>query len=519
MPFTVKRIVQRRKFLKMSLGAAAMALHSPVQKALLASSQQAHSWKQQFDAAMQEKPWLMAFKGTQQTQFSSTNPVVTGKIPSELHGTLFRNGPARLEVNDYRYQHWFDGDGMIQAFQINDKGVSHKARIIQTSKYQEEVKAGRALYSGFASTPPNPKGATSPDSVNVANISVLPHHNKLFALWEAGSAYEIDPLTLETRGIHNWSEDSAALPFSAHPRVEPDGTIWNFGYAPDQDALLIWHIDKHGKLQNIKLLRVKNMSIPHDFLVTAKHIIVMLPPFYYENTDANTFVDAFNWHGKDVTRVLVIDKNTLSLQHTYELPAQWVFHFGNAWEDASGTIRFDAARTKNVDVMIKEFRNIMRGHPSSDITMAQHYQYTIDVKHKRITETPLMAANRASEFPSIDPRVSTQKYTKVFVLSADKSEHTEHGQLNAVSMLNVDSGQEDRYVYEKSQLPEEHLFVAKPGSKVESEGWVLGTFLDYATKNTGLNIFDANNLAAGPRASIILPYALPMGLHGKFLHS
>jgi carotenoid cleavage dioxygenase-like enzyme len=33
----------------------------------------------------------------------------------------------------------------------------------------------------------------------------LPLNKRLFALWEGGSAYEIDPETLKTIGIQSWS--------------------------------------------------------------------------------------------------------------------------------------------------------------------------------------------------------------------------------------------------------------------------------------------------------------------------
>jgi hypothetical protein len=37
---------------------------------------------------------------------------VKGKIPQDLNGYFYRNGPAQNEVYGKRYHHWFDGDGM-----------------------------------------------------------------------------------------------------------------------------------------------------------------------------------------------------------------------------------------------------------------------------------------------------------------------------------------------------------------------------------------------------------------------
>ena len=61
--------------------------------------------------------------------------------------------------------------------------------MIATHKYIRETAAGRALYPTFGAEPPNPAAVTSADAINPGNISVLPHHGKLLALWEAGSAW------------------------------------------------------------------------------------------------------------------------------------------------------------------------------------------------------------------------------------------------------------------------------------------------------------------------------------------
>ena len=71
--------------------------------------------------------------------------------------------------------------------------------------------------------------------------------------------------------------------------------------------------------------------------------------------------------------------------------------------------------------------------------------------------------------------------------------------------------------YKPPIIPEEHLFVPRPGSAPESDGWIVGTAIDYAAEQSLLNVFDAANVADGPLVTARLPYALPIGLHGKFV--
>jgi carotenoid cleavage dioxygenase len=437
-----------------------------------------------------------------------------GQVPEGFTGTLYRNGPARHEIGDFRYHHWFDGDGMIQAWRIRPDGVSHSARMIATRKYLAETDAGRALYPGFATIPPDPRPVTSADTINVANISVLPHNGKLYALWEAGSPWRIDPDDLSTEGLHSFSDETEGLPFSAHPRVEPDGTLWNFGYVSTAGKLVLWHIAPTGSLVKVGLVDCDPIAPVHDFVVTEKHLVMLIPPFNFEPTGEGAFLDQHQWHPEQPTRVLVVDKNDFSNHRFFELPAQWVFHYGNAWEDEAGIIRFDAARAPDPLAMIDSFRLIMRGEVRPD-NGAFHHQYRIDLSRGTITESPLLDAGTSSEFPTIDPRVSGRRYSRIVMLT--RSGAAEHEMLNEVSSFNLDTGRLDSFPYPDGVIPEEHLYVPRNDRAPETGGWVVGSSLNYRAERTELRIFDADRLSEGPLVTASLPYALPMGLHGKFV--
>ncbi len=509
--------LNRRRFIAASAASAAMSVLPLSALGNVLSEDNNLSWLKRFHDAKTKKPWLSAYQSVSSDSFSS-QAQIEGKWPQDLTGTLYRNGPARHEIGDFRYQHWFDGDGMLQAFRMTSKGVFHQGKMIQTQKYLAENAAGRALYPGFGTVPPNPAPVTSADLVNVGNISVLPHNGKLLALWEAGSPWDMDPETLETKGLHSFSAETKGVPFSAHPRVENDGTLWNFGYASSANLIVLWHIDKNGKPVKVGTIPCDPMSMPHDFIVTSKHIVLMMPPLNYKREHASSFLDAHHWQENQATRVLVVDKNDFSQYKWLELPSQWVFHFGNGWEDASGVIRFDGARSEDPMIMISSFRDIMKGEVSES-SHSRHHQYRIDTKSWTISEEPLFAAHIQTEFPAIDPRVSCVRNRRLVMMSNNDKTPAVHPNLNEVCSFDLESGLRDAYRYPDSQMPEEHLFVAKPGSALESQGWVVGTAHDWQKQTTLLNVFDVEAVSAGPIATATLPYALPLGLHGKFVAS
>ncbi|WP_310488603.1 carotenoid oxygenase family protein, partial [Chamaesiphon sp. VAR_69_metabat_338] len=80
-----------------------------------------------------------------QTQLS----ILAGAIPAGLRGTLYRNGPGRLERGGKRVGHWFDGDGAILAVKFADGAASGVYRYVQTKKYQEESQVERWLYGNY----------------------------------------------------------------------------------------------------------------------------------------------------------------------------------------------------------------------------------------------------------------------------------------------------------------------------------------------------------------------------------
>ena len=107
--------------------------------------------------------------------------------------------------------------------------------------------------------------------------------------------------------------------------------MWNFGYLSSANMLVLWHIDAKGKIVKMGKVSSDPMSMPHDFVVTDKHIVIMMPPFDYSHQERPTaFLNSHEWHSDQASRVLVVDKSDFSNFRWLELPSQWVFHYGNA---------------------------------------------------------------------------------------------------------------------------------------------------------------------------------------------
>ena len=148
--------------------------------------------------------WASAFRNVEQELSAVPVKPSRGTVPAELLGTLYRNGPGRLERAGQRVHHPFDGDGMITALRFDAGGVSLTNRFVRTAGWQAEEAAGKVLYRGvFGSQKPGGRLANAFDLrlKNIANTGVIRLGDQLLALWEAAEPHALDPHSLDTHGI------------------------------------------------------------------------------------------------------------------------------------------------------------------------------------------------------------------------------------------------------------------------------------------------------------------------------
>ena len=495
--------------------------------ALLAPTASARS-PDAFARALEADPRFLAFANPPAEALEAPLTHVAGTLPSDLAGVLWRNGPAEHERFGHRYGHWFDGDGMVQAFTFTGTGVTHRGRVLDTPKRRRETKAGRRLLPAFGTLPPDLGTISGPDDMNAANTSMLAHAGRLLALWEGGSALEVDADTLSARGFVAWREDLAGLPFSAHPKRDADGTVWNIGVLNvPMSSLLLYRIDAAGGLAAFNHLPVEPLGMVHDFVVTERHLVVLLAPFVVEPekfaSGRVSFLDAHVWRPELGTRVVVVDKDTLSVVRRHELPAGFHFHHGNGWAERDGTIHLDVCQAADPDFLVRDLRAPMRGE--WDFGSAQP-------RYRRVVLPPgglariEDAAPGTAEFPRVDPRRVGQRHRRVFALRGPDARNTDAADgaaghsgwtLREIASLNPDGGVIDRWAYPPNRIPEEHVFV--PRGTDEGDGWLLGPFLDVGRRAAGMHVFDARRIGDGPLWEGLLPYPLPLGLHGTFVRA
>src|ERR1700676_3331379 len=126
---------------------------------------------------------------------------VTGHLPQELRGTLYRNGPGRWEAGGFVAQHAFDGDGLVSKFVIDGGSVRFQSRYVRTPKFRFEQAGKGAGVRGMGNQRPGGVLANAGRfPADAANTHAVVQAGRLLALSDVGRPWDIDLDDLTTRG-------------------------------------------------------------------------------------------------------------------------------------------------------------------------------------------------------------------------------------------------------------------------------------------------------------------------------
>lgn len=473
----------------------------------LAQNQQ---YYKRFNEALKVKPHLKAWEGVT-ADISPTQVSWQGTLPSQMHNHHFyRNGPGLRVRNKTRYAHWFDGDGLVNQFALHKNGVTHKAKFVETEKYRREENAGKFLYSSSGTRIAHAELAKSPQSISQANTSLLPVNGELWALWEAAAPYRVDAETLETKGEQAFSDALKGVPFSAHPHIDRQGNIWNFGKVSlsGQYAFVIYHLSAAGQMKQFKLVNTPRDSYVHDFAMTERYLIFYLSPLIKGKRN-EVYTESYSWYGQKEGRVFVVDKNTLEAVADIPTEPGFVYHFGNSWEQGNALVVnlcwYDDAyvfKTAMADLVGEQAPNVKSRASQLVINMTS--------KTAQLVKSP-----HGMEFPMFDAQFVGQK-TQIQT-GIIRGSNPANPRYNTVASYNTQTDNMDAYEYGENVYVEEPIFVKKQGSNKEGEGYLIHTYLDFIKDQTGVSVFDAQHVADGPLATATLPYYLPLGFHGTYV--
>jgi len=461
---------------------------------------------------MTSYPWSGGFRSLEEEHDYSITEI-DGEVPRALRGTLFRNGSGRNQLAGQWFAHWFDGDGMVTALRFDAAGIHFRNRYVATANYRDETRAGRILNRGFGKMRPGGvlANALRPPA-NVSNTSVVMENGRLLSLWEGGPPYELDPATLETRGVADFAGMLKA--FSAHPKIDPDsGELFNFGIDYGAKTTLTPYRISKGVVTRLPAVTLPYPLMNHDFVLTRNHLVFCLGPILVRSLQMvlglASFDGALHWEGGKPTLILLVPRDGRGAPRFIEAGPFFQFHFANGYEE-KGTVVLDLARYPDYTVIGQALRDYWRSEwPSKG--MAALTRLNIDLGNGQV-ESRGLAAGCANEFPTINPSFVGKRHRYVYMACspADRAQ----GLQQQVARIDVENGTAAIHDFAPAGYVGEPLFVATGSG--EDDGVVVTLVYDAATERTSVVGLDARDIAAKPLLMARLRHHVPYPLHGYF---
>jgi len=431
------------------------------------------------------------------------NLTVTGELPSDLRGSYIRNGPNPMFPPLGSYTFPIEGDAMLHGIWIDEDGtVRYRNRFVWTPQLRLEEQAGKALWAGLF-TPYFPGTDVVPEPY--ANtfkpapfINVVHHGGRWLALSEVDPPWEVSD-GLEVVGTEPFTWEGAIPGMCAHPRLDPTTNELVFFRYDLTEPYLTWGvIGANGTVtQPLTPIDVDGSYMIHDFVLTRSSIVLFVAPAKF---DLNALITGsgppLGWHGDEPLRVAVVSRDSGAVRWIETEPF-WVYHFANGFDDGDEIV-----------IDLCQWSRFALG-PAPDQTGAAMRARINTTTHSLSLDS---WDDQISEFPRIDDRMQTQPHR--FFNYSSKSPGLGQGHYNVLNRVDTATGTVTRSNC-GTMVFDEVVFAPAPGGGDE-HGYLVAFRTDVETLQSDWAVWDASDVAAGPIATVEMPFRVPAGLHGNW---
>jgi len=459
-------------------------------------------------------PYLLGAYAPVFEEIVATDLTVIGEIPKDINGSYVRNGP-NPKFEPKGHYHWFDGDAMLHAIQLENGKATYRNRWIRTTNFKEEAAAGKSLWQGLMGrlaanmNRPWNRGVPLKDT---ANTAVAFHNGQLLAGWYmCGDLYEIDPITLETKGIQNF-DNTLTSKAMAHVKVdETANEMMFFDYELTGSYLAYGVINGTGKIKHFTKVPTPGPRIPHDMGITENYSILMDLPLIYDLELMAKIGKAIPIFRRDMpSRFGIIprygDANEI---RWFEAEPCYIYHTINCWEEGDEII-MDCCINPNPTPQ----KDLPKGTPVVEKLNAYLrlnaylHRYHFNLKTGETKEYRL--DDLGTEFPLMNSQYLGRKSKYAYNQRLELSKTL---RFDAIVKYDTEQQTAVTHEYGENKYGSESPFIPKPNATDEDDGYVISFVTDAREDTSEVIILDAKNMDKAPLARIMLPQRVPLGFH------
>jgi carotenoid cleavage dioxygenase len=456
-----------------------------------------------------DNPYLHGVYAPVCTETSGDHLEIEGELPSDLHGSYFRNGPNSMFPPRDRY-HWFDGDGMVHGLWFEGGRARYRSRWVRTEGLRIEMQRGGALWPGVLG--PFERELPGGPLKDTANTDLIAYQGRVYALWyESGAMYELDPATLETRGVASFAGD-LGRGVSAHSKVdERTGDLVFFGYG-DTPPYMWYGVRRPDGSVHQTDITLPGPRRPHDMGMTPNWSILHdFPVFFDPEYLARTGRRIPLFHREVPTRFGVIPRFGLDADvRWFSFEPCYMLHVVNCWEDGDELVMV-GCRTDDPTLRPDRADGRLAGMLSFLRLQANLYEWRMNLVTGATSERKLDDTN--AEFPMISPQFMGRKNRYAYLADIPLDIPAT---FDALLKVDLHTGRTERFAYGPGVYGSEAPFAPR-GEGAEDDGYLMTFVTDTNDWTSACWVFDATQVAAGPIAKVKLPHRVPAGFHATWL--
>ncbi len=486
-----------------------------------------------------------------------------GAVPTELHGTLYRNGPARWANGQDEMPHLLEGDGLISAVTFKEGKAVFRSRFVETEAYKNERAAGKRLYRCFSNIPGGfLKNVFHVHFKNPININAVYFGGKVFALHDAGRPYAMDPLTLETKGPCRYDCDTqqvslkdaeheeedpytgvsrASRPqevFSGHYHIDENDDLVAFANCPN-GRLILYHIDEEGNYtRKPRKVQLDQFSSIHDFSITDKYALFFNGPMALNSIGLLTGLDMISSisssrNMKQKSKILIVPRKSDSEEpFEVELGSRcFNYHIANSYEEGHEIV-MDLHLTHDFTYKLFGTKPNVPVRETMDLTIGPRttlHRLRINVQERRMVscEKLIPDFDVTADLITVSPSVTGKRHRYIYIVGGipnntdDQNTTAYPTTLGKVDVEGCKTGK-DRFKMWQSKQHEfltEAYFIPQSrstGNGEEDDGFLITNLYNGRTECAEVLIFNAQQIEAGPICRIPLPGHIGYSVHGGF---
>jgi len=456
---------------------------------------------------------------------------IEGTIPDGLNGAFIRVGGDGAYPLLHKDDTPFNTDGYVSRFRFRDGKVDYKGRWIRTERYLNNQAAGRQLYGYYRNpfdTDPSVSHVDEPWRNTVANTSPEVHAGRLFALKEDAPPTEIDPVTLDTKGFHDFGGEYRSQTFTAHPKIDPvTGEMVTFGYEATGLAtndVFLYTIARDGTVTRETRLKMPYVSMIHDFAITERHVI--FPVFGYVTDIERLKAGKVHWHW-DGTKptwygIMPRDGEAGDLRW-FQGPTRAVIHTFNAWVDGDKVI-LDAPMFEDNPFPFFPFADGSQWDPVKSRALIRRLTFDLNSKDDRVQEEVLFPDLPVIDLGRVDERFMGRETRYAYTSFNDATKPLDRDRIgtgarrvtNSYGVFDMRDRTMRSFFAGPTHALQEVTFVPRHKGAEEGDGWLIGTASNYAEMRTELVVADALHPEDGAVGRVILPFRSNVQVHGRW---